>query len=81
MGYRLGRAPKLHLTTDVVPPRETQFTVLTRLSHLKCHSVTDLKRRDAGSDSSDDAGRLMTQSQGLAHDDITIAVMIEVVEV
>jgi hypothetical protein len=59
----------------------TQLTFHARQANLESHFVPNFKVFNLEAYGTNDAGRLMAQRQGLLHNDVAIAVMIEVVKV
>jgi hypothetical protein len=81
MGEGLRRAAELHLPANVVPALQAELTALARLAHLEGHAITNLQRGDAGSDGSDNPGRFVAQSDRLPHQNVSVAVVVEVMQV
>jgi hypothetical protein len=81
MGVGLGGAPELHLSADVVPALLAELARFAGLADLEGYVVARPKRSDAGAHRGDDAGGLMAQRQGLAHQDVAVAEVTKVVQV
>lgn len=77
----LGRAAEAHALADVVAALVAEEALLAGQTDLERDVVADLEVGHACADGRDDAGRLVAQGQGLADDDVAIAVVVEVVQV
>lgn len=81
VGKRLGRAAKLHAAADVVAAAGAVLAVLAWQPDLESHAVARSQVLDGGADGGDGAGGLVTEGEGLADDDVAVAVVVEVVQV
>lgn len=77
----LGRAPELHAPADVVSPAVAKLAALARQADLERDPVARLEVRDARSHGNNGAAGFVAQRQRLAHEDVAIAEVAEVVQV
>lgn len=78
---RLGRAPKLHASADVVSPAVAVLAAFARQADLERDAIARLEVRDTRSHGDDGAAGFVAQRQRLAHEDVAIAVVAKVVQV
>ena len=81
MWKRLRRAPKPHLLANVISPLHASLALLAWQSHLQSHLIPDFEPRDTRPDCGNYAGRFMAKRHGLVHENVTIAVVVVVMEV
>ena len=81
VGEGLGGAAEPHLAADVVAALEAEGALAARLADLEGDLVADLEGRDARADGGHDARRLVAERQGLPHQDVAVAEVVEVVQV
>lgn len=81
VGKRLCGTAELHAFADIIPSRGAKLAGLTWLANFKCDMVAYGEVGDVGGDSSDDAAGLVAQSEGLPHEDVAVAEVVEVVQV
>ena len=81
MRHHARRAPEPHVPADIVPPASTQLARSARQSHLQRYKVPGRESCHLRADGNYATRRLMAQGQRLPHDDIAIAVVVEVVQV
>lgn len=76
---RLGRAPKLHASADVVSAAVAVLAVLARQANLERDTIALLEVRNARSHGDDGAAGFVAQRQRLAYEDVAIAKVSKVV--
>ena len=81
VGEGLGGAAEPHLAADVVAALEAERALAARLADLEGDLVADLEACDARADGGHDARRLVAERQGLPHQDVAVAEVVEVVQV
>lgn len=81
MRERLGRAAEAHTLADVVPALLAERAVLTGQTDFERDAVADPQMAHLRANTGHDAGRLVAQRHGLAHEDVAVAVVREVVQV
>lgn len=81
MGERLGRTPELHAAADVVAIGSAELALATRKADLECNAVSDSQAVGIGPDGDDGAAGLVAEGQRLAHEDVAVAEVREVVQV
>lgn len=77
----LSRRPKFHLLADVIPALCAVLTALTRQADLESNLVPGCEGGDIRANGEDCAGRLMAETQGLADEDVAVAVVVVVVKI
>ena len=81
MGEEPGRGAELHLSADVIAAAVAELALLAWDPRLERHAVADPERRDGRADGRDDSGRLVAEREGLSRQDISVPVVVEVVQV
>ncbi|KAI9163627.1 sorbitol dehydrogenase [Paramyrothecium foliicola] len=81
VGEGLGRAAELHAPADVVPRLGAELARLARLADLEGDAVAGGEVGDAGADGDNGAAGLVAEGEGLADEDVAVAVVVEVVQV
>lgn len=75
------RTPKLHVLADIVASLFAAVAGIARHADFQGNAIADGEVGDGRADSGDDAGGLVAQGQGLADEDVAVAVVGVVVEV
>lgn len=81
MGKRLGRAAKLHTAADVVAAGRAVLAVLAGQADFERDAVASGEVLDISADGDDGAAGLVAEGEGLAHENVAVAVVVEVVQV
>lgn len=81
VGERLGRAAKLHAAADVVAAAGAVFAALAGQADFEGHAVAGLQVLDGAADGDDGTAGLVAEGEGLADNDVAVAVVVEVVQV
>lgn len=76
-----GRASKLHSAADVVSALFAVFAGLAGQTDFESDSVSGRQALDVGANCHHGAARLVAERQGLANNNVSISVMVEVVQI
>ena len=77
----LGRAPEAHVGADIIPAGLAERALTAREAYLESHQVTWNEGVHACTDGRDRTARLVAQRQRLAHQDVAVTVVVEVVQI
>lgn len=77
----LSRAAEAHAAADVVPAGCAEVTLLAGQANLEGDLVANAQGRDGGTCGRNHATGLVTEREGLAHEDVPVAEVAEVVQV
>lgn len=81
VGERLGRAAKLHAPADVVAADFAVLAALAGQADLEGHAVAGRQVPHGAADGDDGAAGLVAEGEGLADNDVAVAVVVKVVQI
>lgn len=81
MRIRLGRAPKLHASADIVSAGSAVLAVLAGQTNFQGHTIPRRQVRHVGANGDNRSAGFMAQCERLADNDVAVSIVVEVVQV